>query len=131
MQVDCEVEVEVEVVLAVEVVQREQEGSSVGLLLSMCSLLGLEDVAASEAVKALPVCVYAVHGDHHHLPQFLHQVIHDEFLREVVESQVDLDLEVVDRHLLLDRYVHDPSPQNRLFQEIEFREAVVCLKSSL
>ena len=97
----------------------------------MCSLLGLEDVAASEAVKALPVCVYAVHRDHHRLPQFLHQVVHDELLREVAESQVDLDLEVVDHHLLLDRYGHDPNPQNRSFQEIEFREAVVCLGSSL
>ena len=57
MQVDCEVEVEVEEVSVVEVVQREQEGSSVWLLLSICSLVGLEDVAASEAVKALPVCV--------------------------------------------------------------------------
>ena len=115
MQVDCEVKVEVEVVLAVEVVQREQESSSVGLLLSMCSLLGLEDVVASEAVKALPVCVYAVHRDHHRLPRFLHQEVHDEFLREVAESQVDLDLEVVDHHLLLDRYGHDPNPQNRSF----------------
>ena len=131
MQVDCEVEVEVEVVLVVEVVQQEQEGSSVWLLLSMCSFVGLEDVAASEAVKALPVCVYAVHRDHHCLPRFLHQVVHDELLREVTESQVDLDLEVVDRHLLLDRYGHDLNLQNRLFQEIEFREAVVCLESSL
>ena len=113
MQVDCEVEVEVEVVLAVEVVQREQEGSSVWLLLSTCSLVGLEDVAASEAWKALPVCVYAVHRDHHRLPRFLHQVVHDEFLREVTESQVDHDPEVVDRHLLLDRFGHDPNPQNR------------------
>ena len=127
----CEVEVEVEEVSVVEVVQREQEGSSVGLLLSMCSLVGLEDMAASEAVKALLVCVYAVHRDHHHLPWFLHQVVHDELLHEVAESQVDLDLEVVDRHLLLDRYGHDPNPQNRSFQEIEFWEAVVCLKSSL
>ena len=49
----------------------------------------------------------------------------------MAESQVDLDLEVVDRHLLLDRYGHDPNPQNRSFQEIEFQEAVVCLESSL
>ena len=113
MQVDYEVEVEVEVVLAVEVVQQEQEGSSVWLLLSICSLAGLGDVAASEAVKALLVCVYAVHRDHHRLPRFLHQVVHDELLHEVAESQVDLDPEVVDRHLLLDRYGHDPNPQNR------------------
>ena len=128
---DCEVEVEVEVVLAVEVVQWEQEGSSVWLLLSMYSLVGLEDVAASEAVKALPVCVYAVHRDHHRLPQFLHQVVHDEVVHEVAKSQVDLDPEVVDRHLLLDRCGHDPNPQNRSFQEIEFREVVVCLESFL
>ena len=106
-------EVEVEVVLAVEVVQLEQEGSSVWLLLSTCSFVGLEDVAASEAVKALPVCVYAVHRDHHRLPQFLHQVVHDEVVHEVAKSQVDLDPEVVDRHLLLDRCGHDPNPQNR------------------
>ena len=56
-------EVEVEEVLVVEVVQWEQEDSSVELLLSMCSLVGLVDVAASEAVNALPVCVYAVHRD--------------------------------------------------------------------
>ena len=58
MQVDYEMEVEVEMVLAVEVVQWEQEGSSVGLLLSTYSLVGLVDVAASEAVNALPVCVH-------------------------------------------------------------------------
>ena len=124
-------EVEVEVVLAVEVVQREQEGSSVWLLLSMCSLVGLEDVAASEAVKALSECVCAVHRDLRRLPRFLHQVVHDEILREVAESQVDLDPEVVDCHLLLDRYGHDPNPQNCSFQEIEFREVVVCLESFL
>ena len=131
MQVDCEVEVEVEEVLVVKVVQWEQEGSSVRLLLSTYSLVGLVGVAASEAVNALPVCVYAVHRDLHHHPQFLHQVVHDEILHEVVESQVDHDPEVVDHHLLLDRYGHDPYPQSRLFQEIEFWEVVVCLESSL
>ena len=106
-------EVEVKEVLVVEVVQWEQEGSSVWLLLSMCSLVGLEDVAASEVVNALPVCVYAVHRDLRHLPWYLHQVVHDEIVHEVVESQVYLDQEVVDRHLLLDHYGHDPNPQNR------------------
>ena len=33
--------------------------------------------------------------------------------------------------LLLDLYGHDPYPQSRSFQEIEFREAVICLDSSL
>ena len=97
----------------------------------MCSLVGLEDVAASEAVNALPVCVYAVHRDLHHRPWFLHPVVRDEILHEVAESQVDHDPEVVDRQLLLDCYGHDPNPQNRSFQEIEFWEAVVCLESSL
>ena len=124
-------EAEVEEVLVVEVVQWEQEGSSVGLLLSMCSLVGLEDVAASEVVNALLVCVYAVHRDLRCLPQYLHQVVYDEIVHEVAESQVDHDQEVVDRHLLLDRYGHDPDPQNCSFQEIEFREAVVCLVASL
>ena len=113
MQVDCEVEVEVEVVLAVEVVQWEQEGSSVVLLLSTYSLVGLVDVAASEVESALPVCICAVHRDHCHLPRFLHQVVHDEALHKVVESQVDHYPEVVDRHLLLDLYGHDPNPQSR------------------
>ena len=131
MQVDCEVEVEVEEVLVVEVVQWEQEGSSVRLLLSMCPLVGLVDVAASEAVNALLICVYAVHRDLRHLPRYLHQVVHDEIVHEVAESQVDHDQEVVDRHLLLDRYGHDPNSQNRSFQEIQFREAVVCLVISL
>ena len=131
MQVDCEVEVEVEEVLVVEVVQQEQEGSSVGLLLSTCSLVGLEDVVASEVENALPVCLCAVHRDHRCLPWFLHQVVHDEIVCKVAESQVDHDPEVVDRHLLLDCYGHEPYPQSRLFQEIEFREAVVCLESSL
>ena len=110
---DYEVEVEVEVVVAVEVVQWEQEGSSVVLLLSMYSLVGLVVVAASEAMVALPVCVYAVHRDLRHHPRYLHQVVHDEILYEVAESQVDLDPEVVDCHLLLDWYGHDPNPQNR------------------
>ena len=35
----------------------EQEGSSVWLLLSMCSLVGLEGVL--EGVAAQPVCVFA------------------------------------------------------------------------
>ena len=120
MQVDCEVEAEVKEVLVVEVVQWEQEGSSVGLLLSMCSLVGLEDVAASEAVYALLVCVYAVHRDLHCLPQYLHQVVHDEILHEVVESQVDLDQEVVDHHLLLDRYVMIQIPRIAHFGRLNF-----------
>ena len=131
MQVDYEVEAEVKVVEVVEVVQWGQEGSSVWLLLSMCPLVGLEDVAASEAVNALLVCVYAVHRDLRRHPQYLYLVVHDEILREVAESQVDHDPEVVDRHLLLDRYGHDLYPQSHSFQEIEFREAVVCLESSL
>ena len=124
-------EVEVEEVLVVEVVQWQQGDSSVKLLLSMCSLVGLVDMVASEAVNTLPVCIYAVHRDLRRLPQYLHQVVHDEIVHEVAESQVDLDQEVVDRHLLLDRCGHDPNPQNRWFQEIEFREAVVCLIASL
>ena len=124
-------EVEVEEVLVVEVVQWEQEGSSVWLLLSTCSLVGLEDVAASEAVNALPECVCSVHRDLHHLSQFLHQVVHDEISHEVVESQVDHDPEVVDHHLLLDCHGHDPNPQNCSFQEIEFWEAVVCFVTFL
>ena len=124
-------EVEVEEVLVVEVVQREQEGSSVGLLLSTCSLVGLENVAASEAVNAFLECVCAVHRDLRRHPWFLHPEVRDGVLHKVAESQVDHDPEVVDRHLLLDRYGHDPNPQNHLFQEIEFQEAVVCLKSSL
>ena len=131
MQVDCEVEAEVKEVLVVEVVQWEQEGSSVGLLLSTCSLVGLVDVAASEAVNALPVCVYAVHRDLHHHPQYLHLVVHDAILHEAAESQVDQDLEVVGRHLLLDCHDHDPNPQNRSFQEIEFWKAVVCFVTFL
>ena len=105
-------EVEVKEVLVVEVVQWEQEGFSVGLLLSMCPFVGLVDVAASEVVNALPVCVYAVHRDLHCHPRYLHQVVHDEISREVAESQVDPDPEVVDRHLLLGHDGHDPSPQN-------------------
>ena len=120
MQVDCKVEAEVKEVLVVEVVQWEQEGSSVELLLSTCPLVGLVDVAASDAANALLVCVYVVHRDLHRLPRYLHQVVHDEILHEVVESQVDLDQEVVDHHLLLDHYDHDPYPRNRSFQEIEF-----------
>ena len=57
MQVDSGVEVEVEEALVVEVVQWEQEGSSVRLLLSMCSLVGLEGVAAQ------PVCVFIPNRD--------------------------------------------------------------------
>ena len=131
MQVDCKVEVEVEEVLVVEVVQWEQEGFSVRLLLSMCSLVGLMDVAASEVVNALPVCIYVVHRNLRHLPQYLHLVICDEILHEEMESQVDHDQEVVDHHLLLDRYDHDPNPQNCLFWVIEFWEVVVCLVTSL
>ena len=131
MQVDCKVEAEVKEVLVVEVVQWEQEGSSVELLLSTCPLVGLEDMAASEAVNALPVCVYVVHRDLCRLPRYLHQVVHDEILHEVAESQVDHDQEVVDCHLLLDRYGHDPYSQNCSFREIEFWEAVVCLVASL
>ena len=131
MQVDCEVEAEVEEVVVVEVVQWEQEGSSVRLLLLTCPLVGLVDMVASKAVGALLVCVYAVHRDLHHHPWYLHPVVRDEILHEAVESQVDHDSEVVDHHLLLDRYGHDPNPQNRSFQEIEFREAVVCLVTSL
>ena len=121
-------EAEVEEVEVVEVVQWEQEGSSVGLLLLTCSLVGLVDVAASEVVNTLPVCVYVVHRDLRRLPRYLHQVVHDEILHKVVESQVDHDQEVVDHHLLLDCYGHDPNPQNCL---IEFREVVVCLVTSL
>ena len=33
--------------------------------------------------------------------------------------------------LLLDPYGHDPYPQSRSISEIDFREAVVCLDSSL
>ena len=77
--------------LVVEVVQQEQVGSSVGLLLLMCSLVGLVDVAASEAVNALPVCIYVVHRDLHHLCQYLDLVIHNQILHEAVESQVDYD----------------------------------------
>ena len=124
-------EAEVEEVLVVEVVQWEQEGSSVRLLLSMCPLVSLVDVAASEAVNALPVCVYVVHRDLRRLPRYLHQVVHDEILHKVAESQVDHDQEVVDRHLLLDHYGHDPNPQNHSDREIEFWEAVVCLVASL
>ena len=93
--------------------------------------MGLVGVAASEVVNALLVCIYAVHRDLRHLPQYLHLVVHDEILHEGVESQVDHDQEVVDRHLLLDRYGHDPNPQNCSFLEIEFREVVVCLVASL
>ena len=101
MQVDCEVEVEVKEVLVVEVVQREQEGSSVWLLLMMCSLADLEGVTASkvslhEVAEALPVCTFAAHRDLRRLPRYLHQVVHDEILHEVAESQVDFDQEVVD-----------------------------------
>ena len=131
MQVNCEVEVEVEEVLVVLVVQWEQEGTSVGLLLLTYSLVGLVVVAASEAVNALPVCVYVVHRDLCCLPRYLHLVVHDDILHEVAESQVDHDQEVVDHHLLLDCYGHDPNPQNRSFQEIEFWEVVVCLVASL
>ena len=74
MHVDCEVEVEVEMGLVVEVVQREQEGSSIGLLLLMCFLVGLVDMVASKVVSALLVCVYAVYRDLCHLPQYLYPV---------------------------------------------------------
>ena len=90
MQVDYEVEVEVEVGLVVEVVQWEQEGFSAWLLLSTCSLAGLEGVAASEVslhevAEALPVCVYAAHKDPHHLPQYLYKVVHDQIVHKATE----------------------------------------------
>ena len=124
-------ETEVEEVLVVEVVQWEQEGPSVRLLLSTCFLVVLVDVVASEAMNTLPVCVYVLHRDLCHHPRYLHLVVNDEILHEVVESQVDHDQEVVDRHLLLDRYGHDSNPQNCSSQEIEFWEVVVCLVTSL
>ena len=36
------------------------------------------------------------HRDLCRLPRYLHQVVHDEILHEVAESQVDFDQEVVD-----------------------------------
>ena len=96
-----EVKVEVEMGLVVEVVQREQEGSSVWLLLSTCFLAGLEVMAASEAslhevAEVLPVCVFATYRDLRCLPRYLYQVIHEQIVHEVMESQVDFDQEVVD-----------------------------------
>ena len=83
------------------VVQWEQEGSSVVLLLSTCSLVCLEGVAASkvsphEVAKALPVCVFASHKDPHHHSRYLNQVIHDQIVHEAEGSQVDFDQEVND-----------------------------------
>ena len=94
-------EVEVEMELVVEVVQWEQEGSSVWLLLLMCSLVGLVDVAASKVVIASLACIYAVHRDLRHLPWYLYLVINDQILHEATESQVDYDQEVVDRRHIL------------------------------
>ena len=97
----------------------------------MCSLVGLVDMAASEAVNALPVCVYTVHRYLRWYPWYLYPVICDQILHEEMESQVDHDQEVNDRCLLLDRYGHDPYPQSRLFQEIDVWEVVVCPVTSL
>ena len=91
MQVDSGVEVEVEEALVVEGVQWEQEGSSVRLLLSMCSLVGLEGVAAQ------PVCVFTPNRD---LRCFLGIHIWWSMMRFCVRQrifcQVDYDQEVVD-----------------------------------
>ena len=65
----CEVEAEVEEVLVVEVVQWEQEGSSVWLLLSMCPLVGLVDMAA---LAGMHICMQSIEIDLHRLSQYLH-----------------------------------------------------------